>query len=163
MEFFVVFEDPVFYTNNGLKYATLVIWSISLLQFVFVIAAAKGPKRFRLGTMVDEAEEERKNFGAELWGLLISITFMDGPYFGLRVYAIFEHEVLSFGILFFTCKNMLMLILLSYRLFIVGMKIRSNRKTKTPNSSSLDITKTPNTSDFDVNMQFEKEDNFSSC
>ncbi|XP_062571854.1 transmembrane protein 26-like [Saccostrea cucullata] len=128
MEFFVVFEDPVFYTNKGLKYATLIIWSISLLQFIFVIAVAKGPKRFRLGTMVDEKESEHKNFGAELWGLLISITFMDGPYFALRIYAITVHKVLSFGILFFTCKNVLMLILLFYRLFIVVMKIRSKRK-----------------------------------
>ncbi|XP_061164157.1 transmembrane protein 26-like [Saccostrea echinata] len=128
MEFFVVFEDPVFYTNTGLKYATLIIWSISLLQFIFVIAVAKGPKRFRLGTIVDEKESEHKNFGAELWGLLISITFMDGPYFALRIYAITVHKVLSFGILFFTCKNVLMLILLFYRLFIVVMKIRSKRK-----------------------------------
>lgn len=134
MEFFVVFEDPIFYNNTGLKYATLIIWSISLLQFIFVIAVAKGPKRFRMGTMVEEMEGEHKHFGAELWGLLLSITFMDGPYFGLRLYAILEHKVLSFGILFFTCKNALMLILLFYRLLIVFLKIRSKRKNAANNS-----------------------------
>lgn len=133
MEFFVVFEDPIFYNNTGLKYATLIIWSISLLQFIFVIAVAKGPKRFRMGTMVEEMEGEHKHFGAELWGLLLSITFMDGPYFGLRLYAILEHKVLSFGILFFTCKNALMLILLFYRLLIVFLKIRSKRKNAAKN------------------------------
>lgn len=139
MEFFVVFEDPVFYNNTGLKYATLIIWSVSLLQFIFVIAVAKGPKRFRMGTMVEEMEGEHKHFGAELWGLLLSITFMDGPYFGLRLYAILEHKVLSFGILFFTCKNALMLILLFYRLLIVVLKIRSKRKNAVKSAQNLEF------------------------
>lgn len=140
MEFFVVFEDPVFYRNPGLKYATLIIWSVSLLQFIFVIAVAKGPKRFRLGTTVDGMEEKHKHFGAELWGLLLSITFMDGPYLALRLYAIIVHKVLSFGILFFTCKNVLMLILLFYRLLIVVLKIKRFGKNKrAKNKRNLDF------------------------
>lgn len=139
MEFFVVFEDPTFYNNTGLKYATLIIWSVSLLQFIFVIAVAKGPKRFRMGTMVEEMEGEHKHFGAELWGLLLSITFMDGPYFGLRLFAILEHKVLSFGILFFTCKNALMLILLFYRLLIVFLKMRSRRKNAANKHQNLEF------------------------
>lgn len=139
MEFFVVFEDPTFYNNTGLKYATLIIWSVSLLQFIFVIAVAKGPKRFRMGTMVEEMEGEHKHFGAELWGLLLSITFMDGPYFGLRLFAILEHKVLSFGILFFTCKNALMLILLFYRLLIVFLKTRSRRKNAANKHQNLEF------------------------
>lgn len=139
MEFFVVFEDVVFYNNTGLKYATLIIWSISLLQFIFVIAVAKGPKRFRMGTMTAETEGPHKHFGTELWGLLLSIIFMDLPYFALRLYAIVAYEVLNYGILFFTCKNALMLVLLSYRLIIVVVKIKSERKDATKKQQNLDF------------------------
>lgn len=139
MEFFVVFEDPIFYNNTGLKYATLIIWSISLLQFIFVIAVAKGPKRFRMGTMTAETEGPHKHFGTELWGLLLSIIFMDLPYFALRLYAIVAYEVLNYGILFFTCKNALMLVLLSYRLIIVVVKIKSERKDATKKQQNLDF------------------------
>eukprot|EP00105_Crassostrea_gigas_P009663 XP_011424702.1 PREDICTED: transmembrane protein 26-like [Crassostrea gigas] len=139
MEFFVVFEDVVFYNNTGLKYATLIIWSLSLLQFIFVIAVAKGPKRFRMGTMTAETEGPHKHFGTELWGLLLSIIFMDLPYFALRLYAIVAYEVLNYGILFFTCKNALMLVLLSYRLIIVVVKIKSERKDATKKQQNLDF------------------------
>lgn len=139
MEFFVVFEDPVFYNNTGLKYGTLVIWSVSLLQFIFVIAVAKGPKRFRMGTMTAETEGQHKHFGTELWGLLLSIIFMDLPYLALRLYAIVAYEVLNYGILFFTCKNALMLVLLSYRLIIVVVKIKSERKDATKKQHNLDF------------------------
>lgn len=92
-----------------------------------------------MGTMTAETEDPHKHFGAELWGLLLSIIFMDLPYFALRLYAIVAYEVLNYGILFFTCKNALMLVLLSYRLIIVVVKIKSERKDATEKQQNLDF------------------------
>lgn len=67
-----------------------------------------------MGIMVEGMEGEYKYFGVELWGFFLLIMFMDGFYFGFCLYVILEYKVLSFGILFFMCKNVLMLILLFY-------------------------------------------------
>lgn len=132
MELFVVFE-PQFRTNSPLKFATLTVWSVSLLQFTFVLTAAKSPKKIRLGTTEDKyhsVKEKRATFGIEILSLLISFLLMDGPYCALRLYAIIVYKVVSYGIIFFTCKNILMLVLLLYRLFIICIKFRNRGREK---------------------------------
>lgn len=133
MELFVVFDEPQFRTNSPLKFATLTVWSVSLLQFTFVLTAAKSPKKIRLGTTEDKyhsVKEKRATFGIEILSLLISFLLMDGPYCALRLYAIIVYKVVSYGIIFFTCKNILMLVLLLYRLFIICIKFRNRGREK---------------------------------
>ncbi|XP_062576515.1 transmembrane protein 26-like [Saccostrea cucullata] len=131
MELFVVFDEPQFRTNSPLKYATLTVWSVSLLQFTFVLTAAKSPKKIRLGTSEDryhDVKGKRSVFGIEILSLFLSFLLMDGPYCALRLYAIIEYKVVSYGIIFFTCKNILMLVLLMYRMFIICIKYRNRGK-----------------------------------
>lgn len=133
MELFVVFDEPQFRTNSPLKYATLTVWSVSLLQFTFIFTTAKSPKKMRLGTTDDkyhDVKEKRAIFGIEILSLLISFLLMDGPYCALRLYAIIVYNVVSYGIIFFTCKNILMLVLLMYRMFIICIKYRNRGKEK---------------------------------
>lgn len=133
MELFVVFDEPQFRTNSPLKFATLTVWSVSLLQFTFVFTAAKNPKKIRLGTtenIYHDVKEKRAVFGIEILSLLISFLLMDGPYCALRLYAIIVYKVVSYGIIFFTCKNILMLVLLLYRLFIICIKYRNRGRDK---------------------------------
>lgn len=133
IELFVVFDEPQFRTNSPLKFATLTVWSVSLLQFTFVLTAAKSPKKIRLGTTEDKyhsVKEKRATFGIEILSLLISFLLMDGPYCALRLYAIIVYKVVSYGIIFFTCKNILMLVLLLYRLFIICIKFRNRGREK---------------------------------
>lgn len=87
----------------------------------------------RLGTTDDkyhDVKEKRAIFGIEILSLLISFLLMDGPYCALRLYAIIVYNVVSYGIIFFTCKNILMLVLLMYRMFIICIKYRNRGKEK---------------------------------
>ena len=132
VEFFVVFDEPEFRTKSTLRYATLIIWSVSLLQFALVLTSAKGSRKIRLGTQryFKTNPNQKSLFGIEIISLWVSIVLMDGPYFCLRLYAMVEFQVLSYGIVFFTCKNALMLVLLFYRMCIICVKLRSREKRK---------------------------------
>lgn len=77
-----------------------------------------------MGIMIVEMEGLYKYFGIELWGFLLFIIFMDLLYFVFCLYVIVVYEVLNYGILFFICKNVLMLVLLLYWLIIVVVKIK---------------------------------------
>ncbi|KAK3095794.1 hypothetical protein FSP39_019279 [Pinctada imbricata] len=135
VEFLVVFDEPEFRSNTTLLYATLIIWSFSLIQFTLVITSTKNPKKTRFGFLVETpGKEGRPLFGIEIISLWISIIFMDGPYLALRLYAMIEVGVLSYGIIFFACKNILMLILLFYRMSIICVKMNSREKRKDKNA-----------------------------
>lgn len=134
MELFVVFEEPEVRADTALTYAIFSVWTLSLFQFTLVLTATRDRRRSQ--AVIEDGEgnqtfEKRqgcgfcscgKLFELELWSLMISIMIMDGPFLAVRVYALVRYQLITFGILFFVCKNSLMIALLIYRIFVVCLK-----------------------------------------
>ena len=49
--------------------------------------------------------------GTEVWALVTDIALQDGPYFGMRMYLIVTFHIFDQSMIFFTCKNALLLAL----------------------------------------------------
>ena len=68
--------------------------------------------------------------GTELWALIISLLIQDGPYLVTRLYIMIHFRVFDHSMIFFTCKNALLLVIVFYRLFVVINKTRRKNKRK---------------------------------
>ena len=68
--------------------------------------------------------------GTELWAVMISLLVQDGPYLVTRLYIIFRYNIFDHSMIFFTCKNALLLFLMAYRLFVVMYEARKKNKSK---------------------------------
>ncbi len=53
---------------------------------------------------------------SEIWSILITLVFQDGPFLALRLTAVINYNVRTFVTMFFTCKNAIILFLQVYRL-----------------------------------------------
>ncbi|XP_052069782.1 transmembrane protein 26-like [Mytilus californianus] len=142
MELFVVFEEPEIRSDLYLSYATLGVWSLSLFQFCLILTSTRdiGGKTFARETDLENevpentpmGEEKEKMpsccdrvFEVEIWSLCISMFLQDGPFLVVRLYSIIVKGVLSYGILFFTAKNVLVLCLQFYRIVVICKKINT--------------------------------------
>lgn len=68
--------------------------------------------------------------GTELWAVMISLLVQDGPYLVTRLYIIFRYKIFDHSMIFFTCKNALLLFLMAYRLFVVMYEARKKNNSK---------------------------------
>ena len=137
LELFILFEEPQIRQDYFLTMLTLSIWTVSLLQFCFLLTSSKmtGKKRRAIGlddtVESEESDDETPDTKAkcsnpclvlvqtEIWSLIVSILLMDGPFLFVRAYAVVKHKIYGLGILFFICKNALMIVFLFYRILIV--------------------------------------------
>jgi hypothetical protein len=58
----------------------------------------------------------------DVYGIIISIMMQDAPFLVLRMLLIFKYGVLSYTNMFFTCKNTLVCMLLTYRLSVIQLE-----------------------------------------
>ncbi|XP_033739731.1 transmembrane protein 26-like [Pecten maximus] len=135
MELFVIFEEPVIREDRILTYATLGVWSVSLLQFTLTLTATKNARKGRGVAIAPEDAPIKDNrslcsriFQSEIWSLMVSISIMDLPFVTIRLYALVRYRILTYGILFFTFKNLLMIFLLIYRMIIVCYNMSHDNK-----------------------------------
>lgn len=70
------------------------------------------------------------NFDSEIWSIIITLIFQDGPFLALRVTAVFRFGVRTFVTMFFTCKNAIILFIQMYRLFAICTEQKKNRDHK---------------------------------
>ena len=127
MELLVLFEEDYVLQDDIVIYATLGVWSASLLQFTVALTATRSRQQAQLTIGEDGLEEydpgtEQQNrlcCANEIWSIFTTILLQDGPFLALRLYVIFKNETLSYTILFFTLKNTLVLLVQTYRLFVV--------------------------------------------
>lgn len=59
---------------------------------------------------------------SELYGIIISMFLQDAPFLVLRLLLIFDYGVVSYTNMFFTCKNTLVCMLLTYRLVVIQLE-----------------------------------------
>ena len=63
---------------------------------------------------------------SEIWSILITMLFQDGPFLALRLTAVIRFDVRTFATVFFTCKNAIILLLQFYRLSAIVQEARKN-------------------------------------
>ncbi|KAK7112503.1 transmembrane protein 26-like [Littorina saxatilis] len=129
MELFELFDEPEVRGDRVLTYVVLGVWSLSLLQFVFVLTATKNTLKLRgvqpAITAARTRQKKKKHgvcefmFTTEIWSLLFSVVVQDGPYAATRIYTLLTYDLLTYSIIFFICKNLLVISLVFYRLAII--------------------------------------------
>ncbi|XP_041364176.1 transmembrane protein 26-like [Gigantopelta aegis] len=128
MELFVLFEESPVRQDRLLTFGILGIWTISLIQFSVVLTATKKSKSKTKSRVTPSGSEdlvEHKEscvvgcFRTELWSLVLTFCCQDGPYLSIRLYAMIAHRLITYSIIFFTCKNLFIIGLLLYRLFVM--------------------------------------------
>ena len=128
-ELFALFEENKVRENTGLTYAILCVWTVSLLQFTFVLTSTHSPRKTRMGFQTDDEPEVDEDepqpgclksfFQTEVWSICVNFLFQDGPYLTVRMYTMVAFQLLTYSIIFFTAKNALLVMLLVYRLCVL--------------------------------------------
>ncbi|XP_022083209.1 transmembrane protein 26-like isoform X1 [Acanthaster planci] len=112
--------------NRSIYVPILAVWSWSLLQFTLGLTSTKRRRRTLImtGEETDRWTRHLRNIstifcGTALWALMTDVILQDGPYLIMRLYLLFALSLQDQSLVFFTCKNALLLILQFYRLYVV--------------------------------------------
>ena len=125
-ELFVLFDESPVRQDRPLTIAILILWSVSMMLFTVVLTATKSPKKGRVAPSrpEDDVASSSKSplvifFETEVWSIVLTFLFQDGPYLCLRLYALIRYTLITYSIIFFTFKNIFVIILLIYRLAVL--------------------------------------------
>ena len=143
-ELFALFEEDKVKESSVMTYIILLIWTLSLLQFTFVLTTTNSPKKTRVATSMGtelEVDERPENcikmfFQSEIWSITVNFLLQDGPFLAIRLYTMIALNVLTYSIIFFTAKNGLVVMLLLYRVSVVCCEHRSNKESMETNLST---------------------------
>ncbi|XP_054465770.1 transmembrane protein 26 [Anoplopoma fimbria] len=131
LDIFDTFKEPEVKTNQTVVYMGLGLFSWALMQFPLVLTQ----------TQLPEGEPQQKSVGqltcrpaapssftsccsSEVWSLLLTVGLQDGPFLLYRLYLMVQEQVLNQLMIFFTCKNILIVLLELYRIFVVQCEQR---------------------------------------
>lgn len=126
LDIFDTFKEPEVKTNRAVVIIGLALFSWALMQFPLVLTQTQPPKD----------EPPRRSLGgssccpgapaaftsccsSEVWSLLLTVGLQDGPFLLYRLYLMVQEQVLNQLMIFFTCKNILIVLLELYRIFVV--------------------------------------------
>ncbi|KAL8565555.1 hypothetical protein ACOMHN_049531 [Nucella lapillus] len=127
MELFSLFdEDPGVRHNTLLTYCILGVWSLSVFQFTLTFASAHRPRRargLRLSTEDPDKQHRRSVLRVELLATVLSMLMQDGPFLVVRLYTMITFQVITYSLVFFTSKNVLVILLLVYKIFLLLGKL----------------------------------------
>lgn len=106
--------------NWLMVFCILSIWSWSLMQFTLGLTVTKARKPRVASSRDMEPRMQIMCCETEVWGILATVIMQDGPFLALRLYIlIMLPESLDHMMIFFTCKNSLVVLLQFYRLIVV--------------------------------------------
>jgi hypothetical protein len=97
LDFLTILQDITLIRNRQLIYWTLGVWSWSTFQFFIFVPKFE--------------DEEKREFTAYITNSLLSVLFLDLPYFGVRMAAIFGFGSHNYNSYFFATKNIVMILL----------------------------------------------------
>ncbi|CAM9205919.1 unnamed protein product [Lampetra planeri] len=132
LDIFDTFKEPEVKTNRVVVIVGLTLFSWALMQFPLVLTQ----------TRLQKDEHPKKNVGgliccpatpsslasccsSEVWSLLLTVGLQDGPFLLYRLYLMVQEQVLNQLMIFFTCKNILIVLLELYRIFVVQCELQS--------------------------------------
>lgn len=111
-----------------LHYMIWTVWAWSLMQFNFVLTASTARKQNVATTRDQTRVHTRECCGSccqgffqnpDVWGMLMTLFIQDLPFCAARCYFIFNLGIRSQMMIFFTLKNLLVVMLQLYRLKVL--------------------------------------------
>ena len=132
MSLFQLFDEPQVRSDTVLTYVIMCVWSLSFVQFLFVLTTAKNPQRAAVvhdvnsGGKVSRPGLCEAMLTTEIWSLLLSAMTLDWPYAVVRIYTMAFHSLITYSIIYFTCKNLFVICLITYRLVVVCLHLEDD-------------------------------------
>lgn len=123
LDIFDTFKEPEVKNNHVVVIIGLALFSWALMQFPLVLTQTQST----LGQPPREGPDGRcpgrpaalSCCSSEVWSLLLTVGLQDGPFLIYRLYLMAQEQVLNQLMIFFTCKNILIVLLELYRIFVV--------------------------------------------
>uniref|UniRef100_A0A3B4AYE2 Uncharacterized protein n=1 Tax=Periophthalmus magnuspinnatus TaxID=409849 RepID=A0A3B4AYE2_9GOBI len=112
--------------NSQLVYIILAVWTWSMLQFPFHFAGHVVYPQ----SVVEEGVQEKSllnQHSTDVWGIVEALFIQDGPFLVVRLTVMIFFDVFHQMLVFFTIKNLLVVILNLYRLVVICQDFRSSR------------------------------------
>ncbi|VDM57336.1 unnamed protein product [Angiostrongylus costaricensis] len=142
VEFFDVFKEKPVYNNISVQRIVLAAWTLSLLQFPFVLTVSRARKmRVAITKTYEELMLPRRPqtfweifHDVDLWAIVLANSLQDIPFLLVRLYLMLQYGLITYTMIFFTCKNALIIALQTYRAFVL-----LNDRYIHPKSPALDI------------------------
>ncbi|AWP09343.1 putative transmembrane protein 26-like [Scophthalmus maximus] len=126
LDIFDTFKEPEVKTNRVVVIIGLALFSWALMQFPLVLTQTRPPKgespqRRPAGLLCcpGAPASSASCCSSEVWSLLLTVGLQDGPFLLYRLYLMVQEQVLNQLMIFFTCKNILIVLLELYRIFVV--------------------------------------------
>ena len=118
LDFLSILQDNVLVRYEHLVYWTFSIWTWSTFQFFIYVPLFE--------------DQEKNQFNAYITNSLLSVFFLDLPYLGLRMAAIFGFGAHNYNSYFFATKNVVMILLQIIRIKATfsERKIREDKDAK---------------------------------
>lgn len=129
LDIFDTFKEPQVKTKKAVIIVGLSLFSWALMQFPLVLTQTSHPKA-QEENQPEAAQHGRAGWtvsccSSEVWSLLLTVGMQDGPFLIYRLYLMIRENVLNQLMIFFTCKNILIVLLEVYRICVVHFE-RSN-------------------------------------
>uniref|UniRef100_A0A0N5AFY5 Transmembrane protein 26 n=1 Tax=Syphacia muris TaxID=451379 RepID=A0A0N5AFY5_9BILA len=128
VEFFNVFKERVVWSDVFVQNVVLGAWTLSLLQFPFVLTVSRARKvRVAITNEYDKIVIlENKStspcdviYDVDMWAIILANALQDCPYLFVRLYLLLNRGLITYTMIFFTCKNALIISLQTYRAFVL--------------------------------------------
>ncbi|CAB3408924.1 unnamed protein product [Caenorhabditis bovis] len=127
VEFFDVFKEREVFSNTKVQRIVLAAWTLSLLQFPFVLTVSRA-RKMRVAITNDYEQLFRRNrprsifkaiYDVDIWAILLANALQDVPFLLVRLYLMTVHNLVTYTMIFFFFKNMLIILLQTYRSIII--------------------------------------------
>lgn len=123
LDIFDTFKEPEVKTNQAVVIIGLALFSWALMQFPLVLTQTQPPKgeppQGGPSRCPGAPSALASCCSSEAWSLLLTVGLQDGPFLIYRLYLMVQEQVLNQLMIFFTCKNILIVLLELYRIFVV--------------------------------------------
>nr|XP_055024978.1 transmembrane protein 26 [Misgurnus anguillicaudatus] len=123
LDIFDTFKEPQVKTKQTVIIVGLSLFSWALMQFPLVLTQTSCP------SVQEESQSEITQPGltacnniccsSEVWSILLTVGLQDGPFLIYRLYLMIFESVLNQLMIFFTCKNIIIVLLEVYRICVV--------------------------------------------
>uniref|UniRef100_A0A3B4XD69 Transmembrane protein 26-like n=1 Tax=Seriola lalandi dorsalis TaxID=1841481 RepID=A0A3B4XD69_SERLL len=126
LDIFDTFREPEVKTNRAVVIVGLALFSWALMQFPLVLTQTRPSKGESGGLLCCPGAPPSfaSCCSSEVWSLLLTVGLQDGPFLLYRLYLMVQEQVLNQLMIFFTCKNILIVLLELYRIFVVQCEQR---------------------------------------
>ncbi|UJR23607.1 hypothetical protein I4U23_026594 [Adineta vaga] len=128
IELFEAFKEPGVQRNLTIIHLILAAWSISLMQFTLVVTSTKTRKKTDARKEIEKCFSCQLFWETELWALSSTILLQDGPFLCLRLGLIIHYKIISQSNVFFTTKNLLVVVLQLYRVCVIIFEHRKRQR-----------------------------------